>query len=165
MAETDLPDPDSPTMASVSRLHRVHHSDEQVDASTALRTHPAEALAVAIVTIGLVRFVGIPPGSIFLHFVFMQLFNFWHHANIKSLPGQRKLGILFNIPEFHEVHHSVAAEHHNSNYGSVLSLWDRMFGTLIDEPKLEGNLEYGLDKAYWDHPSTVGSLLVDPVRK
>lgn len=147
------------------RIHRVHHSDDSVDASTALRVHPIEPLIGSFIVIIFVGAVGIPPEAILIHFLFMQVFNFWHHANIKSFPHQRRLAVLFNIPELHEVHHSVAAEHHNANYGSVLSIWDRFFGTLVSDPTLDGNITYGLDKDYWDHPSTIESLMIDPIRK
>lgn len=147
------------------RLHRTHHSDEKVDASTALRTHPGEVLLVSLVTVFFVQVLGVPPFAILLHFTLMQALDFWHHANIRPLPGQRRLGVIFNIPEFHEVHHSASRQLHDSNYGAILSIWDRMFGTLIDDPALDGEIEYGLDKEYWDHPSTLGSLLVDPIRK
>ena len=147
------------------RLHRTHHSDEKVDASTALRNHPGEAAVVSLVTVLFVQFFGVPPVAILAHFMIMQVLDFWHHANIRAFPGQRRFGLIFNIPEFHEVHHSATRAQHDSNYGSILSIWDRMFGTLIDDPALEGRMEYGLDKEYWNHPSTVGSLLIDPIRK
>ncbi len=147
------------------RLHRVHHSDDHVDAATALRVHPLEPFVGSFLAIAVVMAFGIPPGAIIAHFVFMQVFNFWHHANIRSFPGQRRLAVLFNIPELHEVHHSDAREHYNTNFGSVLSVWDRLFGTLKNDPDLDGKLSFGLDKNYWNHPSTIASLLIDPMRK
>lgn len=148
------------------RLHRVHHTDRQIDASTTLRVHPLEPVLASLLGIPVVAVIGIPPEAIFLHFLALAVLNFWHHANIASLPGQRHLALFLNIPELHEVHHSLDPRHHNANYGSILSIWDRLFGTLIDDPELgDGRLEYGLDEREWDHPETVGSLLIDPVRK
>jgi sterol desaturase/sphingolipid hydroxylase (fatty acid hydroxylase superfamily) len=147
------------------RLHRVHHSDAQVDAATTLRKHPLEVIVVSVTAMAVVYLMGVPPVAILAHFLIMQVFEFWQHSNIRPLPGQRRLAILINVPELHEVHHSAERDQHDSNYGAVLSVWDRLFGTLIDDPKLEGKMQFGLDKGYWDHPSTLGSLLVDPIRK
>lgn len=147
------------------RLHRTHHTDTSVDASTALRVHPLEPMLGSLLAIVMVALIGIPPEGIFLHFLFMSLFNFWHHANVRPFPGQRSLSLVFNIPELHEVHHSVHEDHHNANYGAVLSIWDRMFGTLINDARLDGTIEFGLDKAEWDHPQNVTSLMIDPIRK
>jgi sterol desaturase/sphingolipid hydroxylase (fatty acid hydroxylase superfamily) len=147
------------------RLHRTHHSDDVVDASTAILHHPLEFGVTAVVAVGWVALLGLPGIVIYLHYAISQVFAFWQHANIRPLPGQRSLSWLFVVPELHEVHHSVRPEHHNTNYGVIFSFWDRLFGTLIDDRSLDDTIECGLDKSYWDHPLTATSLFVDPFRR
>lgn len=146
------------------RLHRTHHSDDVVDASTAVLHHPLEFVFSAVVAVTVVALLGLPPVVIIAHYASAQAFAFWQHANIRPLPGQRRLSTVFVVPELHEVHHSVQPEHHNTNYGAVFSFWDRLFGTLIDDPALDDTIVCGLDKSYWDHPLTPTSLIVDPFR-
>ena len=146
------------------RLHRTHHSDDVVDASTAILHHPIELGVMALLAVPYVVLLGLPASSIYAHYIVAQVFAFWQHANIRSLPGQRPLSLVLTIPELHEVHHSLRREHHNTNYGAIFSVWDRLFGTLVDDRSLDGKIECGLSKDYWDHPLTMSSLLVDPLR-
>ena len=146
------------------RLHRIHHTARVVDAATALRTHPVEAtVGATLLSAGAVLF-GIHPAAIAIHAGCMLLFNFWHHANIRSLPGQVSLGLCINTPDLHRMHHSAEPDLYNSNYGSVLSSWDRLFRTIVDDTAREATTRFGIDKAEWDHPESLLSLLIDPLR-
>ena len=117
------------------RLHRVHHSDHDIDASTAIRFHPLEIVfsifvkAAAIIVVGapavlVVIFEGVVNGT--------ALFN---HANYK-LPIwlDRIIRPILVTPDMHRIHHSVEVGETNSNYGFALSVWDRIFSTYIDQP-------------------------------
>jgi hypothetical protein len=59
----------------------------------------------------------------------MTLFIMVHHTNI-SFMGEKLLGYVIIVPALHRTHHSTQRIEHDSNYGAVLSLWDRLFGTL-----------------------------------
>ena len=146
------------------RLHRTHHVDGVVDASTSILHHPLETVVTAMVVAVVVPVSGISANTIFFHYLAMQIFAFWQHANVRAFPGQRFLAPVLIVPELHHVHHSTSPNHYNTNYGAVFSFWDRLFGTLVDDPALDGNMTFGLDKSYWDHPATFASLLIDPVR-
>ncbi len=118
------------------RIHRVHHSDVEMDASTAVRFHPVEIVfslfvkAIAIVILGpaalaVVVFEALVNGS--------ALFN---HANFKLPLGVDKIvRRVFVTPDMHRVHHSVHHEETDSNYGFFLSIWDQLFGTYVAQPK------------------------------
>ena len=118
------------------RIHRVHHSDTDMDASTAIRFHPVEIVfsifvkSVAIILLGpaalaVVVFEALVNGS--------ALFN---HANFKLPLGVDKIvRKIFVTPDMHRVHHSVYREETDSNYGFFLSIWDQIFGTYIAQPK------------------------------
>ncbi len=61
----------------------------------------------------------------------MTLFIMFHHTNI-SFQGEKRLGNVIIVPSLHRTHHSTQRSEHDSNYGAVLSLWDRLFGTLSE---------------------------------
>ena len=61
----------------------------------------------------------------------MTLFIMFHHTNI-SFKGEKLLGHVIIVPSLHRTHHSTQRSEHDSNYGAVLSLWDRLFGTLTE---------------------------------
>ena len=119
------------------RLHRVHHADLDLTASTALRFHFAEMAASVPWRAAQVALIGVGP----------RVLSFWqnatltsilfHHANL-SLPFslERRLACLIVTPRMHGIHHSAAEAAMNSNWSSGLSLWDRLHGTLrLDVPQ------------------------------
>jgi len=61
----------------------------------------------------------------------ITFFTMLHHTNI-SLLGERFLGRVIITPYLHRVHHSTHHDEHDRNYGAVLSIWDRLFGTLAE---------------------------------
>jgi hypothetical protein len=66
------------------------------------------------------------------------LFIMFHHTNI-AFPGETQLSRLIIVPALHRVHHSIERIEHDQNYGAVMSLWDRLFGTLTEgEPEAIG---------------------------
>ncbi len=121
------------------RFHRVHHSDINMDVSTALRFHCGELAAAAVIKLGLVYSLGVDIVSLYLFdsiFFFASQLN---HSSIK-LPVwlERTLWLLFVPPSMHRIHHSIKIGERNSNYGTILSLWDRIFGTLLRDIDQQG---------------------------
>ncbi len=122
------------------RFHRVHHSDMNMDASTANRFHLGELLMSGLLRMAVVYTFGI---SIFAYILFEMLVNLsiqFHHSSIRVNPAlEEKLVLLFVPPSMHRVHHSVKIRERDSNYGVLFSLWDRFLGTLtwgIDQSKI-----------------------------
>lgn len=114
------------------RLHALHHSDPDVDVTTALRHNPAE-YAVGSAVYWLVLVVLDVPGFVVLcHAVVLFACEAVQHGNIR-LPQrvERWLRPLLVTTEMHRIHHSVVFGHANANYGAVLSVWDRLFGTYL----------------------------------
>lgn len=112
------------------RFHSVHHSDLEFDASTAIRHHPLE-YAVTTVLVSLVFGVlGLPVWVFAVYGVVFFLSALFQHLNLR-MPGGLEQGLQRALvgPAMHRVHHSVDARYFNSNFGSVFSIWDRMFGT------------------------------------
>lgn len=148
------------------RFHRVHHADRDFDVSTAIRFHPVEIAFSMLLKIGLVYLIGSPALGILIFEIILNGTALFNHANIR-LP--RWLDALLRqflvTPDMHRVHHSDRRDEHDSNYGFALSVWDRLFGTYIPQPR-EGHekMTIGLE---WqdDRPSQLGWSLWLPFRR
>ncbi|VAW20607.1 Fatty acid hydroxylase family (carotene hydroxylase/sterol desaturase) [hydrothermal vent metagenome] len=118
------------------RLHRVHHSDVEMDATTAIRFHPVEIIFSVFVKSAAILLLG--PAAIVV-VIFEALVNgsaIFNHANFSLPPmADRLIRLLLVTPDMHRVHHSVHVRETDSNYGFALSIWDRIFGTYIAQPK------------------------------
>lgn len=129
------------------RFHVVHHADNNIDATSGLRHHPIEsALRGCFVMIG-IFLLGAPMYAVMIYQTILIFATAFTHANI-SLPKalDNTLSYFLISPNMHKVHHHYKQPYTDSNYGAVLSIWDRMFGTFL---KLEPNkIKYGLDKYY-----------------
>lgn len=122
-------------------FHRVHHSDEAMNVTTGLRYSPGELVLEVAVRAAFVVITGISAEELLVCQGLMSLFVLFHHANIQ-LPGDRWIRLLFVTPSLHRAHHSTLRSEHDSNYGAVLSLWDRLFGSLlVREPRAFGLVE------------------------
>lgn len=111
-------------------LHGVHHADADMDATTSFRHHPGEVGAMALCGLVFSLVLGIPAVFWALYALLAQAIALAHHANLR-LPEtlDRVLRILLVTPGMHRHHHAVARAIHDRNYGSLLSVWDRIFAT------------------------------------
>jgi len=132
------------------RIHRVHHSDTLLDLSTGLRNHPLELAFVLPWLIGASIVFGLHPPTLIVYEGVALAFALWDHANLNLPPAlERPLRLLFVTPDMHHVHHSAARAETDSNYGDVVSIWDRLFGTFraLDRQALRG-MRIGLGDAF-----------------
>lgn len=112
------------------RLHRIHHTDTAVDLSTGFRNHPGEVLAAALARAGLAAALGLSVPALIAYEAAAFAAAMWSHANLNlPAPADRILRWLLVTPAMHHVHHSAARCETDSNYGELLSVWDRLFGT------------------------------------
>ncbi|NML07388.1 sterol desaturase family protein [Sphingomonas sp. G-3-2-10] len=112
------------------RFHRVHHADREVDLSTALRNHPGELILMITALGGVALVLGAPPWAVAAIETAIATANLWSHANLRLTPAlERILGRVLVTPGLHLVHHSASRAECDSNYGELLTLWDRLFGT------------------------------------
>lgn len=149
------------------RLHRVHHSDLDVDVTTGLRFHPIEILLSLLYKSTLVALLGVDPLVVLIFEALLNGATLFTHGNIALPPRlDRTLRQLFCTPDMHRRHHSVVRAETDSNYGNVLSLWDRAFRTYFWEPALgHDNVVLGLaDERAPDRLGLV-NLLRLPFRK
>lgn len=112
------------------RFHEVHHLDEFLDASTALRFHFGEVLLSSLVRAGVVFLLGVPITSVIVFETLLALAAMFHHSNLR-LPRrfERALSHAIVTPSIHWVHHHAIRRDTDSNYASFLSVWDRLFGS------------------------------------
>lgn len=117
------------------RVHRVHHTDPDVDVSTARRHHPLEPLFTAPIAALAALAFGVPPVVLLLYWVVTGLTSLFQHGNAGLHNAlERPLRKLLVTPAFHLVHHSARRAETDSNYGQVFPWWDRLFGTYCAEP-------------------------------
>lgn len=128
----------SHTFECLWMFHKVHHSDPSMNVSTAFRIHFVELLLTACVKAAFIVTTGISPATLLAAETFIALNVMFHHADI-AFRGERRLGLLFIAPHLHRVHHSVKRAEHDNNFGALLSIWDRLFGTFAElEPEATG---------------------------
>ena len=147
------------------RYHRVHHADPAVDVTTSIRQHPGESV-IRYAFMGAFAFViGASPAAFAVYRVWSALNGLLEHADFRvPLWLDRLLSLVTTWPYMHKVHHSRIAREANTNYGNIISLFDRLFGTFT--PAERGmNVAYGLEG--FDDPAvqTTAGLLAMPYRE
>lgn len=130
------------------RLHIVHHSDKHVDATTGTRHHPLDFILRESFALLAVVISGMPISFYFFYRILSVLFTYFTHANLMlPLAIDKTLSYIIVTPNMHKFHHHFELPWTDSNYGNMLSIWDRIFGTFVygDLKKIQ----YGVDVA--DH--------------
>jgi sterol desaturase/sphingolipid hydroxylase (fatty acid hydroxylase superfamily) len=112
------------------RFHRAHHSDTAMDTTTAFRFHPGELLLFSISRLPVIILLGVDFHQVVLFEIVLNISTLFHHSNL-HLPARwdRLLRAIIVSPDMHRVHHSIEFAEHDSNFTSILSLWDRFFGS------------------------------------
>ncbi len=139
------------------RLHRVHHSDVDIDVTTAVRFHPIEIGLSMLLKIGLVYLLGPPAMAVILFEIILNSTAMFNHSNLAlPLSIDRAVRRVLVTPDMHRVHHSVHRQEHDSNYGFSLSIWDRTFGTYVAQP-VDGHDDMDIGLRWQDErPSKLG---------
>lgn len=116
--------------------HAMHHSDEDLDASSGIRFHPIEILISALYKGAVVIALGAPLGIVIAFEVILNAASIFTHSNLNIPPRLDKaLRFIFITPDMHRIHHSVEYGEQNSNFGFCLSIWDRLCGTYTQNPQ------------------------------
>jgi sterol desaturase/sphingolipid hydroxylase (fatty acid hydroxylase superfamily) len=113
------------------RFHLAHHTDLDMDASTALRFHFGELLASVPLRVFQIRFAGVSPLAFSLWQMLFLLSIMFHHSEVRlSINVERLLAWLIVTPRMHGIHHSIVKQETNSNWSSGLTIWDRLHRTI-----------------------------------
>ncbi len=147
------------------RFHRVHHSDPNMDVTTANRFHIGEIFFSSLFRIPLIALLGIYLWELVLYETLMFAVVQFHHTNIDiSEKVDRGLRAIIVSPNMHRVHHSRWQPETDSNYSSLFSFWDRLARTFRHNPHPE-DIELGLDEFDREEDQTVGGMLKTPIVK
>jgi len=118
------------------RLHRVHHADLDYDVTTGARFHPIEIVLSMLIKFASIIVLGAPVLAVVIFEVVLNAMAMFNHGNVSLPRGLDRIVRLFVVtPDMHRVHHSTEDNEANSNFGFNLSIWDRLFGTYIDQPR------------------------------
>ncbi len=149
------------------RLHRVHHSDLEFDASTGLRFHPVEILFSMLIKLALVMLLGANAIAVLVFEVLLNATSLFEHANLR-IPQwvDRWLRYVVVTPDMHRVHHSWYREETDSNFGFNFPWWDRIFSSYRAQPR-DGhlNMTIGLKEFRAADEQSFGKLLLQPLAK
>jgi sterol desaturase/sphingolipid hydroxylase (fatty acid hydroxylase superfamily) len=144
------------------RLHRMHHADLDVDATTGLRFHPLEILLSLGLKAAVVVLLGAVPWAVVAFEVFLNAASVFNHGNV-MLPEHHDRWLRWFVvtPDMHRVHHSTRMVETNTNFGFSVSWWDRLCGTYRAQPALgHVGMDIGLDE--YRTPLHLGQLLLVP---
>jgi len=146
------------------RLHVVHHNDTKVDATTGARLHPGDYALREAFALATLLLIGAPLAFYVLYRIVTIFFTFVTHANV-SPPAwlDAALSWVFVTPNMHKFHHHFERPWTDTNFGGVLSIWDRMFGTFVyGDPH---DVIYGLDVSDTTRDEDVAYLFKVPFTK
>ncbi|MCB0344262.1 MAG: sterol desaturase family protein [Bdellovibrionales bacterium] len=133
------------------RFHQVHHSDRKMDVTTSYRFHLGEIFLSSLFRTGLILLFGIKLWHLAAYEAFMFPIVMFHHANV-GVPKEidRLLRLVIVTPEMHKVHHSNFQPETDSNYTSMLSIWDRLFRSFKLSSDSHG-IAFGLEGPEREH--------------
>ncbi len=118
------------------RLHRVHHTDLDIDVTTGNRFHPLEIIISLLIKLAAVAICGAPATAVIIFETILNAAAQFNHGNIRIQPQiDRWLRLVIVTPDMHRVHHSVIVRETNSNFGFNIPVWDRLFGTYRAQPQ------------------------------
>ncbi len=146
------------------RLHRMHHTDIDFDATTGVRFHPLEAMLSMGIKLTAILCLGAPVIAVVVFEVILNATSLFNHSNVKiPLSIDRILRWWLVTPDMHRVHHSVRLEELNSNFGFNLPWWDRLFSTYKDQP-VDGHegMSIGLNEFRAPAEARLDRLLLQP---
>jgi sterol desaturase/sphingolipid hydroxylase (fatty acid hydroxylase superfamily) len=146
------------------RMHRLHHTDTNFELTLALRFHPFEIVLSLLYKFLVIAALGAAPLAVLLYEILLAVFALFSHADI-DIPEHwdRHLRRIVITPDWHRVHHSVHRRETDSNFGNLLSLWDRIFASAIEQPR-DGHrdMRIGLDAFRDEQSQGLPAMLAQP---
>lgn len=149
------------------RLHRMHHSDLEIDVTTGARFHPIEILLSVLVKMVAIVILGAPAIAVLGFEVLLNATAMFNHSNaMLPLPVDAAVRRLLVTPDMHRVHHSVIRAETDSNFGFNLSVWDQLFGTYREQPQAgHDGMTIGIEKFRKGGELRLDKMLTQPFRE
>jgi sterol desaturase/sphingolipid hydroxylase (fatty acid hydroxylase superfamily) len=147
------------------RFHNVHHTDLDMDVSTATRFHCGELLLSVIWRTAFVLLTGIAPLTLIVFEIVFECAGQFHHSNWRlPVSIERALSKVLVTPRMHGIHHSIVRCETDSNWGTIFSWWDKLHKSLrIDIP--QDAITIGVPAYREESELTIGQLFLLPFRK
>ncbi len=148
------------------RLHRVHHTDLDVDVTTGVRFHPAEILLSMLIKYAAIAALGPPVLAVLVSEVLLNATSMFNHGNVRiPVALDRVLRCVVVTPDMHRVHHSIVRNETNSNFGFNFPWWDRWFGTYCAQPAAgHRDMTIGIEQFRQQGDTRLDRLLLQPLR-
>jgi sterol desaturase/sphingolipid hydroxylase (fatty acid hydroxylase superfamily) len=144
------------------RFHAVHHLDNTLDTTSALRFHFGEVILSALFRAAVVFLLGIPFEHIVAFETLVLLAAIFHHSNIRlALPIESALSRVLITPGIHWVHHHAVRRDTDSNYGTLLVFWDRIFASRSPNAR-RLDMAIGVER---EAEESLAGLLIRPFRR
>ncbi len=146
------------------RLHRLHHTDVNFELTLGLRFHPFEILFSLFYKGLVIAALGASPLAVLCYEILLAVFALFSHSDIRiAEPWDQRLRKVVITPDWHRVHHSVHRNETDSNYGNLLSGWDRLFGSANEQPR-DGHLamQIGLESFRDEASQHLPGMLMQP---
>lgn len=149
------------------RVHAVHHADPELDASTALRHHPLEVWVNVAIGVPVLFLFGLPVWASPFYAACALTAEIWQHANLRMPFRLERAGrYVLMTPASHRLHHARDPALHDRNFGMILSVWDRMFGSWATLPEHDDlALRFGLAEPPPARAASPLCALVEPFRR
>ena len=147
------------------RFHNVHHTDLDMDVTTAARFHFGEIIfSIGFLSLVLFAF-GIAPLTFIVFFIVFEAAVSFHHSNWRMPIGaERLLNVVIVTPRMHGIHHSIVERETNSNWGTIFCWWDKLHRTLRRDIPQDA-ITIGVAAYRDEHELTLGKLLALPFGK
>ncbi|MGI9392371.1 MAG: sterol desaturase family protein, partial [Parvibaculales bacterium] len=147
------------------RLHKMHHSDKQLDVSTGLRFHPFEIILSQLFKMLVIIILGTPALAVLLFEIALNAGSLFSHSNFR-LKGKtlKTFGLLLVTPNMHEAHHNIEKKTSLHNYGFCLNIWDKAFHTYLPPNTPLPNKSLGLTNITEKDSLTIWKSLTLPLR-
>ncbi len=158
-------------------LHKVHHSAQVMIGVTKDRVHPIDEIMnrwwdglIPGLCYGIWLFFALDPVEVTVFGInvyalrnIILMMDFVRHTHLK-LPYGRHLSAILLSPHYHQLHHSTAEKHWDKNFGLALTIWDRMFGTLV-VPEPDEDFVFGLAENEHEEYQSLYKLHIVPLKK
>jgi sterol desaturase/sphingolipid hydroxylase (fatty acid hydroxylase superfamily) len=146
------------------RFHGVHHTDLDLDVTTAFRFHFGEITLSTVYRVAQVLVIGVHPALLLAYEIVLDAATEFHHSNARlPLPLERMLNRVLVTPRMHGIHHSIVERETNSNWSVIFCWWDRVHRTLrLDIP--QADITIGLPAYRERRELTFPALLAMPFR-
>lgn len=150
----------------VWRFHRMHHTDRDLDVTTAVRFHPFEIIFSMFIKITAIYILGASAIAVIIFEIMLNGMAMFNHANLRiPLRIENILRKFIVTPDLHRIHHSIYIDEHNKNFGFSLSIWDKIFKCYLDQPR-DGHKDMKLGLKWQnDKPTKLGWSLWIPFKK